>query len=143
MEIPDELVCLFSTHVEWRDGAYALVMPTSEISNGAIDPDTTYRVAVLSHPAETPRRESSLGEREPFTRSGTLQSDSPPPVSVGDTLTVCVTDIGEQGDGIARVDGEFVIFVPGTDVGDEVTIEVTHLVDTYGFGRTVDQSDVE
>jgi predicted RNA-binding protein with TRAM domain len=45
------------------------------------------------------------------------------PVSAGQTYDVKIEDISRQGDGIARIQG-FIIFVPGTKVGDEVKIEV-------------------
>ena len=142
MEIPDELVSLFNTRVEWRGGSFVVEIPTSEIRYGAITLDTTYRVAIVSSDADLPRWEGAVAPYRSEAQTAGLRGGEPP-VSVGDTLTVRIEDIGEQGDGITRVDGEFVIFVPDTDVGDEVTIEVTHLVDTYGFGRVVDDSDGE
>lgn len=141
MEIPDELVSLFNTRVQWRGGSFVVEIPSSEIRYGAVEFDSTYRIAILASNAEMPRPERSPHEFGPDRTPRDLQVESKPPVSVGDTLTVHIEDIGEQGDGIARVDGEFVIFVPDTEVGDEVRIEVTHLVDTYGFGRVVGDAD--
>jgi 23S rRNA (uridine2552-2'-O)-methyltransferase len=56
------------------------------------------------------------------------------PVSVGDTLEVDIVDTGEEGDGIARVDG-FTLFVPGADVGETVSVEVTDLKTNFGFAE--------
>ncbi|MDD4306757.1 MAG: TRAM domain-containing protein, partial [Methanosarcina sp.] len=39
------------------------------------------------------------------------------PVEEGEVYDVTIQDIARQGDGIARIEG-FVIFVPGTKVGD-------------------------
>lgn len=47
----------------------------------------------------------------------------PAPISVGETHTVKIEGRGKGGDGIARVQG-FVVFVPGTNVGDEVKVRV-------------------
>jgi len=48
----------------------------------------------------------------------------PAPVKVGDMPTVKIEGRGKGGDGIARVQG-FVVFVPGTNVGDEVKVRIT------------------
>ncbi|MFB6131446.1 MAG: TRAM domain-containing protein [Salinigranum sp.] len=143
MEIPDELVSLFSARVEWRQGSFVVEVPTNEVRYGTLDLDATYRVALLS--ARSPDRDALPVRYRPVRRRrrGAVEIESEPPVAIGDVLTVEIEDIGEQGDGIARVDGEFVIFVPGTSVGDEVTIEVTHVVDTYAFGHVLDGADDE
>jgi 23S rRNA (uracil1939-C5)-methyltransferase len=44
-------------------------------------------------------------------------------INAGQKYDVRIEDIAKQGDGIARIQG-FIIFVPGTKVGDEVKIEV-------------------
>ena len=46
------------------------------------------------------------------------------PVSEGQELEVEIISRGEKGDGIARVEG-FVVFVPGTNPGDQVKVRVT------------------
>jgi len=46
-----------------------------------------------------------------------------PPVSVGEVYTVTIEAIGSKGDGITRIKG-FVIFVPGTKVGEQVRVRI-------------------
>lgn len=58
------------------------------------------------------------------------------PVSAGQTYDVKIEDIARQGDGIARIQG-FVIFVPGTKVGDEVKIEVQTVKRNFGIASVV------
>ena len=60
-----------------------------------------------------------------------------PPVEVGDVRNVKIEALGSGGDGIARVGG-FVIFVPGTNVGDNVTIRVTKVLKKYAFAEVVE-----
>ncbi|TGC09096.1 TRAM domain-containing protein [Methanolobus halotolerans] len=60
--------------------------------------------------------------------------DSDAPVEAGENYEVTIEDIAREGDGIARVSG-FVIFVPGTEVGDEVTIKVTKVMRKFAFGE--------
>jgi predicted RNA-binding protein with TRAM domain len=149
MEIPDELVSLFTTQVEARRGSFVIEIPKNEVRHGTVRLEDTYRVAILSSTVSRPEGERSESSRRAPERrldiERTLDDEavSEPPVSVGETLTVEIEDVGEQGDGIARVDGEFVIFVPSTDVGDEVTIRVTHLLDTYGFGQVISDREDE
>lgn len=57
-----------------------------------------------------------------------------PPVEVGDRVTVEITQMGTEGDGIASIEG-YRIFVQGTEVGDEVDIEITDLKANFGFAR--------
>lgn len=65
------------------------------------------------------------------------QSESTAPVEEGETYDVTIEDIAREGDGIARVEG-FVIFVPDTEVGDEVTIRVTKVLRNFGIGEIVE-----
>lgn len=48
----------------------------------------------------------------------------PKPVKVGDELEVTIEAVAAKGDGIAKKDG-FVIFVPGTAVGQKLMIRIT------------------
>jgi len=60
-----------------------------------------------------------------------------PPVEEGETYEVKIEDIGKEGDGVAKID-DFVIFVPNTDVGDEVEIKITRVLRTLAFGEVTD-----
>ncbi|MBP2250166.1 23S rRNA (uridine2552-2'-O)-methyltransferase [Halarchaeum solikamskense] len=60
------------------------------------------------------------------------------PVRVGDELTVEVTDVGEEGDGIAKVDG-FTLFVDGAAAGDELRVEVTDVKPRFGFAEPIEE----
>jgi len=61
------------------------------------------------------------------------------PVKEGQEIDVKIDAVGEKGDGIAKVDG-FVLFVPGTKVGDEVKIKVTKVLRKVGFAEVVGKS---
>lgn len=60
-----------------------------------------------------------------------------PPVTIGETHTVQITSTGDEGDGIATVDG-YTIFVPGASVGETRKIEIEEVKRTYGFARLVE-----
>lgn len=60
------------------------------------------------------------------------------PVDVGDRLEVTVEATGDEGDGIAKVDG-FTLFVPGVGPGETVEVAVTDVKPRYGFAQRVDE----
>lgn len=59
------------------------------------------------------------------------------PVSEGKTYTVKIEDIAQKGDGIARIEG-YVIFVPDTAAGEEVTIKIDRVLPKYAFATVVE-----
>ncbi|MBU3966649.1 MAG: TRAM domain-containing protein [Euryarchaeota archaeon] len=59
------------------------------------------------------------------------------PVTVGETYDVTIEGIAQKGDGIAKVEG-FVVFVPGTKVGDKITIKVEKVLRKFAFGVKVE-----
>lgn len=65
-----------------------------------------------------------------------------PPVEEGERYEVEIEDIGKEGDGVAKVEN-FVVFVPDTEVGDQVEIEITRVLRTLAFGEVVGEADIE
>jgi 23S rRNA (uridine2552-2'-O)-methyltransferase len=59
------------------------------------------------------------------------------PVREGDRLDVEIEDIGEEGDGIAKVD-QFTLFVPDVEAGTTLTVEVTDVKPRYAFADPVE-----
>jgi 23S rRNA (uridine2552-2'-O)-methyltransferase len=65
------------------------------------------------------------------------------PVAAGDRVEVTVEELGDEGDGIAYVEG-YSLFVPDADVGDTATVEVDEAKPRFGFAERVDGgSDAE
>ena len=58
------------------------------------------------------------------------------PVSVGEELDVKIEAVGEKGDGIAKKKG-FVLFVPGTQEGEECRVKVTKVLRKVGFAEKI------
>jgi 23S rRNA (uridine2552-2'-O)-methyltransferase len=85
---------------------------------------------VRAYTPEASRKRSS--ERYLIARGRT---DSP--VSEGGRLTVDVTDVGEEGDGVARVDG-YTLFVSGADAGETVEVVVDDVKPRFAFAERVD-----
>jgi predicted RNA-binding protein with TRAM domain len=61
------------------------------------------------------------------------------PVEVGKEYNVSISDTSRRGEGIAKVDG-FVVFVPGTKVGQNVRIKVTQVSERFASGQVVQSS---
>ena len=60
------------------------------------------------------------------------EQDRNSPVSAGAVHDVAIEGIAREGDGIARIQG-FVVFVPGTKVGDHVTIKIERVMQKFAI----------
>lgn len=59
------------------------------------------------------------------------------PVKTGEKYRVRIESLGKGGDGIARIEG-FVIFVPNTQVGDEVKIVIKNVKERFAFAEVLE-----
>lgn len=118
MAVSDELQCVFTARLENKMETNSLEVPQSEIDLGNLEIGETYRVAV--YPAET---------------AETATTDAP--VSKGERVTLEIHDIGEQGDGIGRYGPGYIVFVPDTAIGDEVTVEIKEVTENFAFGEKI------
>ena len=59
------------------------------------------------------------------------------PVEVGKEYNVTISDTSRRGEGIAKIDG-FVIFVPGTRMGQSTRIKVTQVSERFANGQIVE-----
>jgi predicted RNA-binding protein with TRAM domain len=130
MDIPAQLQCLFSASIKERKNSYVVEVPEQELELGDLQQGETYRVALLSVPRDTEAEPASAGshrEREP----------PEPPVQEGEQRTVEIESIGDQGDGITRVERGFVVIVPDTDIGEHVTVEISDVTKNVAFADVV------
>lgn len=137
VEIPDSLRSVFSATVHEEDGAYILEVPSSELEHEAVTLGETYRVAILDAPAPT---EQSIQGSE---RSDDIQRDRQrgppaPPVEEGEIREVTIETVGDQGDGIAKVERGYVVIVPETQPGEQPTIEIDDVRQNVAFASVVD-----
>lgn len=65
-------------------------------------------------------------------------SGSEAPVEEGEQLHLEIEDIGEEGDGIGYVEG-FVVFVPDTELGDSVDVEIAQVSGSFAIGEVVER----
>ena len=136
MEISDRLLCLFSGNVEERDDSYVVEVPKQELDVGSISAGATYRVALLSDGSQP-----AQATADATPESGGRSHEPDPPVDEGDRREVEIDAIGDQGDGITRVERGFVVVVPETDQGERVTIEITDVRQNVAFADVVERHD--
>lgn len=141
MELADNLRCVFSTEIEEQRGSYTIEIPKEEITNGVIHEAAIYRVALLAPPAVAEDHVATEAVTDDDTAGNQEPDSSGPPVERGDIREVEIEDLGEQGDGIARVERGFVTIVPETEQGDRVTIEITNVRDNVAFAEVVENTN--
>jgi predicted RNA-binding protein with TRAM domain len=131
MEFSDQLLCLFSEQIEQQDGSYVVEIPKRELQLGDLEEGRTYRVAMLAASIATKEEPDidEVGESSPLE----------PPVEEGETCVVEIEGIGEQGDGIARVERGYVVIVPDTEKGERVRIEITDVTQNVAFAEVVER----
>lgn len=133
VEIPDSLRSLFTARVEEHNGRYLIEVPDSEIEHDAAVPGETYRVAILPTPeqksesTDTTLRQS---DREP--------GPPDPPVDEGEVRDVTIESVGDQGDGIAKVERGYVVIVPDAKPGDQPTVEIEQVKENVAFARVIE-----
>jgi predicted RNA-binding protein with TRAM domain len=135
MDLSEDLLCLFTAEVEQRGESYVIEVPQREVDIGGAEPETVHRVAVFSSGARATQDAGSEQER------GHTSEQRTPPVEEGEVVDVEVEDIGEQGDGIARVGPGYVVIVSETSVGDRVAVEITDVRANMAFAEVVQRYD--
>jgi len=136
MEISEDLRCLFTGQVEADGDSYQITVPEREVNLGAIESEETYRVAIM--PAESQTEPTPTAESAPDDTTNQSQGEEPP-VDVGETREVEIDSIGDQGDGIARIDQGYVVIVPDTEVGDRATVRIENAQENVAFAEIVDR----
>ena len=67
------------------------------------------------------------------------EEDRISPVSQGAIHDVKIDSIAREGDGIAHIQG-LVIFVPGTKVGDQVTIKIEKVMRKFAIAAITEKN---
>ena len=135
MEIPSDLHCLYTTEVYTTDGGseYVIPVPERELKQGTVDLGERYRIAIL------PARDTDDPSERTSDSARSNSQEPTPPVAEGDTREVEIESLGDQGDGIAKVERGFVVIVPDTDVGERVTVEIADVGPNVAFAEVVER----
>ena len=69
-----------------------------------------------------------------------MSSPTSAPVEEGETHHVEIEELGEEGDGIAYVEG-FVVFVPETELTEAVDVEIETVEESFAIGEVVERHE--
>ncbi|MFW5938614.1 MAG: TRAM domain-containing protein [Halanaeroarchaeum sp.] len=137
VEIPDTLRSVFSATVREREGAYVVEIPPSEIHHEAVEAGKSYRIAVLESVESTTENEAEAPPDARSPPSEDREGPPEPPVEEGEIRDVAIETVGDQGDGIAKVERGYVVIVPGAEPGDEPTVEIETVRQNVGFASVI------
>ncbi|WP_331234836.1 TRAM domain-containing protein [Natronorarus salvus] len=134
-EIPDTLRLLFTADLQQREEKHIIELPADQVGSpdSAITPGEQYRVAIIEFHRAT-EQTSESGERS--TREPPENAQNPP-VAEDEVRTVTIEALGDQGDGIAKVERGYVLIVPGGEPGDELTVRIDEVRETVGFAQMI------
>ena len=153
--IPDALQLLFETSLEDDGDRYVVPIPKELVENGSLSVNGSYRIALMAAanaPTQTetdisPTKESPRDVTETDTagpseasntsRRSTDRRTQGPPVEEGDIRSVTIDTLGDQGDGIAKVERGFIVIIPGTQPGDQVEVEIMDVKENVAFAEPV------
>lgn len=136
VEIPDSLHSMFSATVEKHNGSYVIKVPPEEVANDAITPGNSYRIGVLTQVSSSTTTIDRRSSQDQNSQS-TTTSKHTPPVKEGEVREVTVESIGDKGDGIAKVEHGYVVIVPDTQPGDEVTVTIEAAQENVAFATVI------
>ena len=140
MDISETLQTLYTATVEQDDGSYHITVPEREITTGAIIEDETYRVALISTPASDVDDTETTDSIQSTDDADQQHEYDGPPVEEGEQRDVEIENLGDQGDGIAKVERGYVVIVPETTIGDRVTVEMRQVRENVAFADVVNRN---
>jgi predicted RNA-binding protein with TRAM domain len=130
MNISEDILCLYNATVEYEDDSYVLEVPEQEIQNGDLSDDEVYKIALIATSPDGTETTRGSSEREQ-----TVESESGPPVDEGDIRKVEIEGVGDQGDGVGKIAGGYVVIVPETEPGDTVTAEMETVREKFAIAQ--------
>lgn len=135
VELTDSLQCLYTGTVEQRsDDEYVVHVPETEVEHGTVDEGESYRVVLLKQNQSSDDAVAEPPEKD-GTHHNTSEASAGPPVEEGDVRDVTIETLGDQGDGIAKIERGYVVIVPDSDIGDELTVEITTVRENVAFAE--------
>jgi predicted RNA-binding protein with TRAM domain len=130
VDISDSLQCLFTASVTEQDESYQIEIPREEVEQGELDIGEYYRVGVLTHTAAASPNGSSDASPKIYPQG--------PPVDEGEVREVTIETLGEEGDGIAKIERGYIIIVDGGQPGETVTVDVHTVRENVAFAEIVE-----
>jgi predicted RNA-binding protein with TRAM domain len=114
--------------------------PSSRATGASPVPTTPSAATAQSASAADDSADSSASSQHPPRPTRATETDDAsdgPPVTEGETRRLEIEDIGDQGDGLARVGPGYVVFVPDTEIGQQPLVRITTVRENVAFGEVV------
>jgi len=140
MKIAETLQTLYTATVEQDDGSYQITVPEREIATGTLAEGETYRVVLIPTSTSDADGTETTDFTQPTDHEDQQQDFDGPPVVEGELREVEIENLGDQGDGIAKVERGYVVIISDTNIGDRVTVEVQQVRENVAFADVVDRN---
>jgi Predicted RNA-binding protein, contains TRAM domain len=137
MDISETLQTLYTVTVEQDDRTYQITVPEHEITTGTIAEDETYRVAIISTSASDVDDTETIDSINSPHHEDQQQEFEGPPVEEGEQRDVEIEHLGDQDDGIAKVECGYVVIAPETTTRDRVTVEMQQVRENVAFAELI------
>lgn len=127
------------THAEATTGD-ATATTGGPTPRGSVTVPTTAAAATESSDSDSTQNDTdaTATTQSDADATATTQDDPDgPPVTEGERRTVTIEALGDEGDGIAKVERGYVVIVAGAEPGDTVTVEITNVRENVSFGSIV------
>ena len=144
--IPQQEVDLGAIESEetYRVGVYPGVStpadPTDRRDSTIADDDSEDARFARRRDTSNPTRDATTSTSS-STASPSASTDSTPdqpPVTEGEKRRLQIEDVGDQGDGLARVGPGYVVFVPDTEIGQQPLVRITTVRENVAFAEVVE-----
>jgi len=140
MKLPETLKTLYTATVEQDDESFQITVPEGEVATGTLAEGEIYRVALLSTSDADADDTETTDSIQPADHEDQQQDFEGPPVEEGEQREVEIENLGDQGDGIAKVERGYVVIVPETNIGDRVTVEMEQVRENVAFADVVEHN---
>lgn len=151
-----DVLCLFSGQVEEQNDKFVVEIPKNEVEMGAVSVGDLYRFGVFDA-TDLDDAGSAITDKDAVdgVQGTTTESVSKsrrrqpartkhsggegPPLEEGEERIVKIEDMGEQGDGLARVERGYIVFVEGTEIDEEVRVRVKKTKKNVAFAEVIER----
>jgi predicted RNA-binding protein with TRAM domain len=143
MEVDGSIVTLFHAQLSEFEETPVIKIPEQEVETGPIDDETTYRIAVIEDScimeSESDSKSDPLSEISGSRTEPRPERQGGPPVSEGERCKVTIEGVGEEGDGMAKIDG-YTVFVPESEVNETLQVEIVKVRPNFAFAEPINTS---
>lgn len=142
VSIPDRLHALITSQLTETEGRLQIEIPTELVEQATVNPEEVYQIAILPTETEDAADDNWNTTSQATTSASSSTEERPePPVAEDEIRTVTIDTLGDQGDGITRVERGFVVIVANAKPDEEVTIKIETVQSNVAFASIIEQRE--